>query len=342
MEPNYQDQSDVIEIDIVELLGVLMSKLWVLIVSTVIFTVVTFLVNMYVITPMYESVTKIYIINRQSNESLTYSDLQSGTQLTKDYQELVKARPVLEEVRAALSLEQSNDALAKQISVSVPTDTRIVAITVEDADPYMARDIADAVRNSASAHIENVMATEAVNVVEEANLPTKPSSPKIARNTAIGGIVGLVFAMAIIIIIYIMDDTIKNPDDIENYLHLSVLGSIPDNSEEARKKRKKKDQKARSKKKIDEEEYHSKDEYIGAPTTRKRRAEQDFEGKENLSSPSAKSTSNKKATAAKKSVPTDTNEEKSESKEDKKAIKKETATASSVENTDGKTPLFRD
>ena len=227
MEQNSQIQSDDIEIDLVELIGVLMSRAWIIIFCTIVAGLITLLLSIYVITPKYESTTKIYIINRQSNETLTYSDLQTGTQLTKDYQELVTSRPVLEEVKSELNLDLDNDDLKDKISVTVPTDTRIVTITVEDAEPQIARAIADSIRISASEHISQVMNTEAVNVVEEANLPDEPSSPKVLKNTVIGALVGAFLAIAIIVLVYIMDDTIKNPDDVERYLKVSVLGSIP-------------------------------------------------------------------------------------------------------------------
>ncbi|MCR5302126.1 MAG: protein-tyrosine kinase [Lachnospiraceae bacterium] len=246
MDQNYRsviDEGDDFEIDILELLGVIVSKIWIVIGSAIVFAAVTYVVCAFLITPMYESTTKIYVINRQNSESLTYSDLQSGTQLTKDYQELVTSRPVVEEVKSELGLAMENDDFKKKITVSVPTDTRIVSITAEDADPYIARAIADSVRISAAKHIANVMNTEAVNVVEEANLPTEISSPKIIRNTAIGGVIGAFVAVLIIAVIYILDDTIKTPDDVEKYLGLSVLGSIPVLDEEVIKKGSKKSRK---------------------------------------------------------------------------------------------------
>ena len=230
MEQNHRpvnDDGDVIEIDILELLGAVLQKIWVVILCALIAGAATYLVCSFLIIPKYRSTTKIYVINRQNSDSLTYSDLQTGTQLTKDYQELVTSRPVLEEVKAELGLDIDNDRFKKSITVSVPTDTRIVSITAEDTDPYMARAIADSVRTSAAEHIANVMNTEAVNVVEEANLPTEIYSPKIIRNTVIGTVLGAFVAIVFIVIIYIMDDTIKNPDDVEKYLNLSVLGTIP-------------------------------------------------------------------------------------------------------------------
>lgn len=264
MNQNDRDnRDDVIEIDLVELLGVILHNLWIIIVSGVIVAAVALLVSYFIITPKYESVTKIYVISKTNADTMTYSDLQAGSTLTKDYKELVKSRPVLEEVLAETGIDVELKNLEEQITVEVPTDTRIVSITVEDKDPYEARIIADSVRIAASKHIREVMDTEAVNVVEEASLPIEKSSPSILKNTAIGYAVGLFLAIAIVIINYIMDDTIKTPDDVEKFLGVSVLGSIPysenDLSDKAEMERYEKKKKQR-KKKQKEEKVFGKDE----------------------------------------------------------------------------------
>ncbi len=264
MNQNDRDnRDDVIEIDLVELLGVILHNLWIIIVSGVIVAAVALLVSYFIITPKYESVTKIYVISKTNADTMTYSDLQAGSTLTKDYKELVKSRPVLEEVLAETGIDVELKDLEEQITVEVPQDTRIVSITVEDKDPYEARIIADSVRIAASKHIREVMDTEAVNVVEEASLPIEKSSPSILKNTAIGYAVGLFLAIAIVIINYIMDDTIKTPDDVEKFLGVSVLGSIPysenDLSDKAEMERYEKKKKQR-KKKQKEEKVFGKDE----------------------------------------------------------------------------------
>ena len=260
---NRDNRDDVIEIDLVELLGVILHNLWIIIVSGVIVAAVALLVSYFIITPKYESVTKIYVISKTNADTMTYSDLQAGSTLTKDYKELVKSRPVLEEVLAETGIDVELKDLEEQITVEVPTDTRIVSITVEDKDPYEARIIADSVRIAASKHIQEVMNTEAVNVVEEASLPIEKSSPSILKNTAIGYAVGLFLAIAIVMINYIMDDTIKTPDDVEKFLGVSVLGSIPysenDLSDKAEMERYGKKKKQR-KKKQKEEKVFGKDE----------------------------------------------------------------------------------
>ena len=256
---NRDNRDDVIEIDLVELLGVILHNLWIIIVSGVIVAAVALLVSYFIITPKYESVTKIYVISKTNADTMTYSDLQAGSTLTKDYKELVKSRPVLEEVLAETGIDVELKDLEEQITVEVPTDTRIVSITVEDKDPYEARIIADSVRIAASKHIREVMDTEAVNVVEEASLPIEKSSPSILKNTAIGYAVGLFLAIAIVIINYIMDDTIKTPDDVEKFLGVSVLGSIPysenDLSDKAEMERYGKKKKQRKKKQKEEKAF---------------------------------------------------------------------------------------
>ena len=260
---NRDNRDDVIEIDLVELLGVILHNLWIIIVSGVIVAAAALLVSYFIITPKYESVTKIYVISKTNADTMTYSDLQAGSTLTKDYKELVNSRPVLEEVLAETGIDVELKNLEAQITVEVPQDTRIVSITVEDKDPYEARIIADSVRIAASKHIQEVMDTEAVNVVEEASLPIEKSSPSILKNTAIGYAVGLFLAIAIVIINYIMDDTIKTPDDVEKFLGVSVLGSIPysenDLSDKAEMERYGKKKKQR-KKKQKEEKVFGKDE----------------------------------------------------------------------------------
>jgi capsular polysaccharide biosynthesis protein len=163
-----------------------------------------------------------------------------GTQLTKDYAELISSRYVIEEVIQKLQLDLDYKALCNKIAVSTPSDTRIVSITVEDSDPVAAMNIANAVRESASFHIKNVMDIDAVNIVETANMPTSKASPNNFRWLVIGGMLGAFFVIVIVLIRYLTDDTIKSTDDIEKYLGLSTLGIIPVMQEEYDGEKKKK------------------------------------------------------------------------------------------------------
>ena len=166
--------------------------------------------------------------------------IRIGTQkLTKDYPELIKSRFVLEAVINELSLPFTYEGLNGMVSVSAPADTRVISITVTDADPVRAMDIANEVRETAAVHIGNVMETEAVNVVETANLPTYKSSPSIGKNTVMGGMAGVLIVAAVTIILYLTNDTVKTAEDVERYLGLSTLAVIPMNEGSGKKRRKK-------------------------------------------------------------------------------------------------------
>ena len=225
MEQNLTNQET--EIDLRELLAVILHKAVIIILTGILFGLMALLFSKFLINPQYQSTTSVYIINRQTQSAITYSDLQSGIQLTKDYMELVKSRPVTEQVIQELGLNMSHEQLCGHISVETPADTRIMKITVTDYDPYLARDVANAIREAAAVHISAVMDIESVNIVEEANLPARPSSPNVMKNAMIAAMAGLFLAMGLVVLIHILDDTIKTPEDVEKYLGMSVLASIP-------------------------------------------------------------------------------------------------------------------
>ena len=220
--------NDELTIDLGELFSVLWNKIYIIILAGIVLAFAAFAYTQLFITPMYTSTTSMYMLVKSNGETgITSGDLQTGTQLTQDYMELTKSRTVMEKVIATLNLDMTVGELNDCITTTNTENTRIMTIAVENEDPELARDIADTVRQTASNEIVDIMGIEAVNTIEEANLPTSPSSPSVMRNTAMGGLLGLVLSAGIIIVIFLLDDTIKTPDDVENYLGLNVLTSIP-------------------------------------------------------------------------------------------------------------------
>lgn len=230
-------ENDEMEIDLKEICCLLLDRIGIICLSAVILAAAGFIVSRFVMTPQYVSETQIYVLSRQNENNVTYSDLQMGSQLINDYAVLIKSRTVLEEVVRELNLEMSAGALGNKISVNPLTDTRILSITVTDPNPETARSIADAVQAAAAVHIKEVMDIEAVNVVAAASLPTAPSSPSVRRYTLMGGMIGVVLSAGIIVVRFLLDDTIKTPDNVERYLGMSTLASIPMAEEEGKKKK---------------------------------------------------------------------------------------------------------
>ena len=223
-----EKHNEEIEIDLLEIIHILFAKFWIIVSAGFFVAVISFMISKFILTPTYQSTTKIYILNKSDNTAVTYSDVQMGTQLTKDYAELINSRYVLEKVIDQLSLaEMEYQDLLKKVSVHTPTDTRIVSITVEHTDPVLAMDIADCIREVAGEHIQNVMDIDAVNVVEPANMPTEKAGPSVMKWTFFGGLAGVFLISAIIIVLYLLADTIKCSEYVEKYLGLSTLALIP-------------------------------------------------------------------------------------------------------------------
>lgn len=226
MEQRYEEET---EIDLMELFMVLVHYLWVIILAAVIVGGAAFAFSRFVITPTYESTTRILVLNRQDSGSsnLTYSDLQLGTSLTKDYPELIQSRYVVEKVIADFGLDTTYENFISKVAVTTTSDSRIIDITITDPDPLLAKELVDALRNIAAERIVEVTDIQAVNMVDEGNIPDKPSNPSVPKWTLIGFLIGGFLAAAVVLVRYLLDDTIKSSEDIEKYLHLSTLGLIP-------------------------------------------------------------------------------------------------------------------
>ena len=150
-----------------------------------------------------------------------------GAQLTVDFEVLAKSRPVVEEVIDELNLDYTYEELVEMITTLNPSDTRILKMTVENEDPNLAKEIANAMAEVTAERVAYIMNTDKPKIVEEAVTPEKPSSPSTVKNTALGGILGAVLAMGIIVIIYLMNDTIQTEEDVRKYLDLNTLAALP-------------------------------------------------------------------------------------------------------------------
>ena len=220
-------QNDEVEIDIGHILSILWEKILVIIATGIIVGLAGFLVSKFLITPKYESETKLYVLNRANDSATTLSDVQLSTQLTKDYQILVTSAPVMNQVIKELGLNMKASELASTISVDTPSDTRVLQITVTSNDPKRAKDIADKVAQVSSKKICDIMKIEQVNVIEEGSLSEEPAVDTVQKWTLIGLALGIVLSCAVIIIRAMLDDTVKTTEDVEKYFDLSTLAVIP-------------------------------------------------------------------------------------------------------------------
>lgn len=222
----YQNNEDEIEIDLRELFFVLLSRIWMILLSGIIFAGGTCVVCKFIMTPIYASTTQLCILSN-TNTIASLSDLAVGTQLTQDYIVLVKSRPVVETVIQNLGLDMSYEELLGVTAIENPADTRILTITVTNPDPCMAKQIVDQYAEISRNRIAELMDINKPGVIEEGHIAEDKTSPTTGKNALIAGMAGMMLAAAIVVIRYMMDDTIKSSEDIERYLGLNTIGILP-------------------------------------------------------------------------------------------------------------------
>lgn len=265
MEKKKNDNEEM-EIDLLELLMVMKKHLAAILLAGIVGLVIMFAYTSFLVTPLYSASSMMYVMpdNSNSMNSSTLSDMQVGQQLTSDYSSMIKSRSFMEDVIKKLNLTIDYQQLLEKVEVTNPTSSRILQVTVNDPNPQTAADIANEMASVAESKLKEITGMQAIKIYEEAAVPDRPSSPSLKKNCALGLLAGLVLAMAVVTILYLLDDTIKTEDDIEKYLGMTTLAVLPYNGrKQQRQAQKHKKQRAkqerqtsRKRKEIETDEFN--------------------------------------------------------------------------------------
>ena len=219
-------EANMIEIDVLSLLKTIWRKKFLILLTAILTTGLAFAYSAFLVTPQYDSTTRLYVVNQSSDNGavITTQDLQAGSFLVKDYKEIILSQDVLKNVTTTLGITED---IKDKITVTIPTDTRILSITVRDSDPNQAATIANTLRDEAAKKIIEVTKVSDVTTLEAALPAEKPSTPQTKRNLVLGFIVGAFLATALVLVLEVLDDRVKRPQDIEEGLGMTLLGVVP-------------------------------------------------------------------------------------------------------------------
>ena len=222
-------EQNTMEIDVFHLFKILWKRKILIALIAIVAGALAFAYSAFIVKPEFTSTTRIYVVNRNQGDKpgLTNQDLQAGSYLVKDYREIILSQDVLEKVTSNLKLDLSPKALASKVKVTVPVDTRIVSISVNDRVPEEASRIANSLREVAAEKIISITRVSDVTTLEEARPAIAPSSPNIRRNTIIGLLGGTVFTVIAVLIVELVDTRVKRPEDIEDVMQIALLGVVP-------------------------------------------------------------------------------------------------------------------
>ena len=227
-------ENEEIEIDLLQLWNAVRHRIWLVLLAGFVVADIAFAITKFLITPMYSSSATMLVVTKETTLS-SLADLQLGSQLTNDYEILISSRPVLQETIEELNLETDYKHLRETITISNPNDSRMLIISTLQADPELAKSVVDTVAGISSEYIAEKMEVTAPKIIEEGEVPLTQSSPSLLRNTAIGGLLGILAAVFLICVAVILNDSIQTEDDIERYLQLPVLAVVPDKNGNTRK-----------------------------------------------------------------------------------------------------------
>lgn len=236
---------EVVNISIVDVCFLLLKKLKLIIASTLIFAIVTFLASSFLITPKYTASVNMYVSNgytdaaiQEGTPLISTSAIAASQQLISTYSVLIKDAQFLIDVAADVGGDVTAGQVGKAISITAVGDSTIMRISAETADPQLSADICTSVTKLAPEMLDRVVRVGSVQKVSEVIVPTSPSSPNVTRNTIFGAVLGMVLCAVIVVLKEVLDTTIRDEEKIKDSFNIAFLGSIPSMVDSTQKSKK--------------------------------------------------------------------------------------------------------
>jgi capsular polysaccharide biosynthesis protein len=224
---NYDDE---MEIDLAALFHVLLRKWWLIAICAFMGGVIALGITAGLMTPKYQSNAMLYILNKTTSVT-SLADIQIGTELTADFEVIAESKPVIDAAIERIKEEEgktfTRKDLLEMLQISNKSGTRILTISAISANPQDACIVANAVANETAERMADIMKADPPTTVEPAEVAEKPVSPSMRKNTAMGFLAGIVLVCGVLVIRFILNDNIQTEEDVERYLGLSTLATIP-------------------------------------------------------------------------------------------------------------------
>ena len=232
MNENRAERNEELQIDMQRLWAAVLQKKFLILLTAVVMAVVVFLVTLFFITPQYESSAMFYVNNyakmSESTASITSSDISASKNLVDSYIVILNTRATLTEIIDYAKVDRTCEELEDMLDAASVNSTEIFRVVVKSPDPKEAATIADAVAHVLPNRISSILEGTSANVVDEAVIATKPSSPSYIINTLVGFAAGLILCVAFVIIQSLSDVTVHSQEDVEQNCNLTVLAAVPD------------------------------------------------------------------------------------------------------------------
>ncbi|MEF9960386.1 MAG: Wzz/FepE/Etk N-terminal domain-containing protein [Niameybacter sp.] len=218
------------EISLQEIFMILWSKVVIIVLCTVIGGIAAFGVSNYVIDPTFTSRVSMYVNNNPNAETTVanINDINTSQKLVSTYIEILKSDNVLSKVCEATGLEYTSADVRKMMSASAVNGTEIFEVKVTAKDSEEAALIANTIAELAPEEIIRVVKAGSVELIDQAVPAEGPSSPNVLLNTLIGFMLGGVLSVLGVLVAAMLDNRVKDEEDLKKYYDMPILGAIPD------------------------------------------------------------------------------------------------------------------
>jgi capsular polysaccharide biosynthesis protein len=184
-------------------LQIIKRKSWIMFLITFIAIIVSTGVSFFAVNPVYEANTTLLVdINKKPGaEIVTSEQLSVSEKLAVTYGEIIKSKSVLNEVEDSLDLKCGYEELSDKVNVSSINKTQIISVSVQDTNPKIATDIANAIPTAFQQEVKRITQANDVKVIDKAVVPNKPIKPNKATIIAISAILGIMISLFIIFLL---------------------------------------------------------------------------------------------------------------------------------------------
>lgn len=222
------------ELDLKQLVNIFWNKRLHVISIVLIFLIIGTVYTFLFVTPKYKSYTSLVLARSESTKenetdtsTITQTDITLNQKLVSTYSELVKSKNVLREVIKNLNINESEENLKDNITVSAVKDTELIQITVTNYYPDRASDIANEIAKVFTKKVGEIYNINNVYIVDEAERANTPYNINHIKDIAIFIAIGLIVSVGYVLISNLLDTTVKSAEDIEKELGVVALASIP-------------------------------------------------------------------------------------------------------------------
>ena len=221
------------EIDLKELLEMFWVKKLQIFLLIIIFMVVGIIYTIGFTTPKFTSSTTLVLVSGDSKETktngdtITSSDLALNSKLVSTYSELVKSKNVLRQVKENLGMNIKEEEIKNNIKVTSVKDTELIEIAVTRENSEEAAKIANEIAKVFTEKVKEIYNINNVYIVDEAEVSIAPSNINHTKDVIIFTFIGIVVAVMYVLIMNMLDTTVKTQEEIEKTFKIPVLASIP-------------------------------------------------------------------------------------------------------------------